>query len=123
VAVRARVLGLLQRHGWNATSFQSLEAGFRYWFDRDDACVAYVETQGAWVVAGAPICPAERLEAVAHQFALAARAAGKRCAFFAAESRLVAVAGLRALAPLARGGGGDGGHGRYGADGAAGGAL
>jgi phosphatidylglycerol lysyltransferase len=97
VAVRARVLGLLQRHGWNATSFQSLEAGFRYWFDRDDACVAYVETRGAWVVAGAPICPAERLAAVAHQFALAARAAGQRCAFFAAESRLVAVAGLRAM--------------------------
>jgi phosphatidylglycerol lysyltransferase len=96
-AVRSRVLALLQRHGWNATSFQSLEAGFRYWFDRDDACVAYVETGGAWVVAGAPICPTERLAAVAGQFTLAARAAGKRCAFFAAESRLVSAAGLDAM--------------------------
>jgi phosphatidylglycerol lysyltransferase len=30
---RRRVLALLQRHGWNATSFQILEPGFRYWFD------------------------------------------------------------------------------------------
>jgi phosphatidylglycerol lysyltransferase len=95
--VRARVLELLRRYGWNATSFQSLEAGFRYWFDRDDACVAYVETGGAWVVAGAPICPPARLAAVAHEFALTARAAGKRCAFFAAEGRLIAGAGLHAM--------------------------
>ena len=58
---RLRVLALLERHGWNATSFQILEAGFRYWFDGDDACVAYVDTGGAWVAAGAPIARAERL--------------------------------------------------------------
>jgi phosphatidylglycerol lysyltransferase len=94
---RARVLALLRRHGWNATSFQSLEASFRYWFDGDEACVAYVETGGAWVVAGAPICATERLGEVAQRFAAAARAAGKRCAFFAAESRLVDSAGVRAM--------------------------
>ena len=33
------MLALLKRHGWNATSFQILEPGFRYWFDGDDACV------------------------------------------------------------------------------------
>ena len=38
---RLRVLSLLRRHGWNATSFQVLEEGFRYAFDEAaDACVA-----------------------------------------------------------------------------------
>jgi phosphatidylglycerol lysyltransferase len=94
---RPRVLLLLRRHGWNATSFQSLEASFRYWFDGDDACVAYVETRGAWVAAGAPICAPERLGEVAARFVTAARAAGRRSAFFAAESRLVAGGGLWAM--------------------------
>jgi phosphatidylglycerol lysyltransferase len=96
-ATRERVIVLLQRHGWNATSFQSLEAGFRYWFDGDDACVAYVETRGAWVVAGAPIAAPERLGEVVRRFVAAAREAGKRCAIFAAEARLIDVAELDAM--------------------------
>lgn len=96
-ALRERVLTLLRRHGWNATSFQSLEAGFAYWFDGDDACVAYVETRRARVVAGAPICAPERLGEVARRFAEAARAAGRRCVFVAAESRLAEAAGLEAV--------------------------
>jgi phosphatidylglycerol lysyltransferase len=95
--VRDRVLALLRRHGWNATSFQSLEADFEYWFDGDDACVAYVETRGARVVAGAPLCAPERLSEVVRSFVAAARADGKRCAFFAAEARLVEGAGLAAM--------------------------
>ncbi len=90
---RRRVLELLRRHGRNATSFQCLEEGFQYWFD-DDACVAYVEVAGAWVVAGAPICAAERLAEVTRRFIAAARAERRRCSFFAAESRLVCAAGL-----------------------------
>ncbi len=69
---RERVLALLRRHGWNSTSFQVLEPGFRYWFDRDDACVGYVDTGRAWVVAGPPIAPADRLAEVAARFADAA---------------------------------------------------
>jgi len=91
------VLALLRRHGWNATSFQSLEAGFRYWFDGDDACVAYVETGGAWVAAGAPICAGERLGEVAARFVAAARAAGRRAAFFAAEARFVEAGAFAAM--------------------------
>ena len=87
------MLALLRRYGWNATSFQILEAGFRYWFDGDDACVAYVETRGAWVAAGAPVCAAERLGEVSARFVAAARAAGRRAAFFAAEARLVDARG------------------------------
>ena len=95
--VRDRVLALVRRHGWNATSFQSLEADFEYWFDGEDACVAYVETRGARVVAGAPLCAPERLGEVVRGFVAAARADGKRCSFFAAESRLVESAGLSAM--------------------------
>lgn len=91
---RERVLALLERHGWNATSFQTLEAGFRYWFDDEDACVAYVETGGAWVVAGAPICAMSRLPEVSARFTAAALAAGRRVAFFAAERRMVEGAAL-----------------------------
>jgi phosphatidylglycerol lysyltransferase len=85
--MRERVLDLLRLHGWNATSFQILEEGFRYWFHGDSACVAYVDTGRAWVVAGAPIAAPERLGEVAQHFAEAARAAGRRVCFFATERR------------------------------------
>ena len=38
--VRTRVLAVLRRHGWNATSSQVLEPGFQYWFSDEDGCVA-----------------------------------------------------------------------------------
>ena len=60
---RLRVLALLRAFGFNATSFQILEPGYRYFFD-GDACVAYCETGGAWVAAGAPIAPETRLRDV-----------------------------------------------------------
>jgi phosphatidylglycerol lysyltransferase len=91
---RERALALLERYGWNATSFQTLEAGFAYWFDGDDACVAYVATSGAWVAAGAPICAPARLADVSARFTQAANAAGRRVAFFAAEERLLGAAKL-----------------------------
>lgn len=84
---QARVLALLKRYGWNATSFQVLEPGFRYWFDGEDACVAYVDTGHAWVAAGAPIAAPEQLRAVAEHFIEAARAEGRRACFFATERR------------------------------------
>jgi phosphatidylglycerol lysyltransferase len=84
---RDRVLALLKRHGYNATSFQTLGSEFRYGFDGDDACVAYVDTGRAWVVAGAPIASAERMASVAHAFAEQARTAGRRIVFFGTESR------------------------------------
>ena len=83
----ARVLRLLQVHGWNATSFQILEPGFRYWFHGDDGCVAYVDTGRAWVVAGAPITAPVRFAEVATAFQAAAARAGRRVGFFATEPR------------------------------------
>jgi phosphatidylglycerol lysyltransferase len=88
---RRRVLAVLRRHGWNATSFQVLEPGFRYWFADDDACVAYVDTGRAWIAAGAPLTDPHRLRDVAEQFHRQALASGRRTAFFAVEQRVVDV--------------------------------
>jgi phosphatidylglycerol lysyltransferase len=84
---RARVLSLLKRHGWNSTSFQILEPGFRYWFDGDDACVGYVDTGRAWVAAGSPVAPPARFAEVLARFVAAATAARRRVCCFATESR------------------------------------
>jgi phosphatidylglycerol lysyltransferase len=95
---RDRVLELLRGHAWNATSFQVLEEGFRYAFDeRVDACVAYVETAGAWVVAGAPIASADDFGAVVGRFIERARAARKRLSFFAVEDRFLHATGLASI--------------------------
>ena len=77
-----RVLGLLKRFGREATSFQILEPELDYWFDADDAVVAYTDLGGAWVTAGEPICPPERLHDVTVGFMRAAEAAGRRARFF-----------------------------------------
>src|SRR5262249_33763503 len=86
---RRRVLAVLRRHGWNATSFQVLEPGFRYWFADDDACVAYVDTGHAWIAAGAPLTEPRRLRDVAEQFHRHALASDRRSAFFGVEQRVV----------------------------------
>lgn len=96
-AERERVLALIKRHGWNATSFQTLEPGFRYWFDGEEACVAYEDTGSAWVAAGAPIAAASRLVEVAGRFVAAARRAHRRVCFFSTEQRFTEAASLRTL--------------------------
>jgi len=96
VTERDRVLDLLERHGWNTTSFQILERGFSYWFD-DDACVGYVDTGSAWVAAGPPIAAADRLVDVTRKFAAAAESAGRRVCLFATEQRFREVAHWPAL--------------------------
>ena len=87
--VRRRVLALLRRHGWNATSFQLLEPGFQYWFADDDCCVAYVDTGRAWVAAGAPLCARARIAELGAAFAQEASRRGRRVAFFAVEAAFV----------------------------------
>jgi phosphatidylglycerol lysyltransferase len=83
---RTQVLALLQQHGWNATSFQVLEPGFRHWFGAG-GCVAYVDVGSAWVAAGAPVAANERLGEVARGFVAAAREQGKAACFFGTEAR------------------------------------
>jgi lysylphosphatidylglycerol synthetase-like protein (DUF2156 family) len=93
---RARALELLRRYGRDTVSFQGLEHGYRYFFDDDDAVVAFVDTGGAWVAAGGPITSPARVGEVAASFAEAAATQGRRACFFAAEQALV-DAGLPAL--------------------------
>ncbi len=85
---RARVLGLLRRHGHTATSFQVLERGFSYWFSGEDACVAYVDTGTAWVAGGDPVAPPERAAEVMHEFAEEASRQSRRAVFFGVETEL-----------------------------------
>ncbi len=81
------VQDLLARYGSNTTSFQVLEPGLEYWFSTvNDACVAYADTGRAWVAAGAPIAPHDRVTAVMHEFLAAARASDRRARFFALET-------------------------------------
>lgn len=84
---RRRVLALLGRYGWNATSFQVLEPGFRYFWDGDDACVAYVDTGTAWVAAAAPLAEPERFGSVMERFREAASAERRRVCCVATEAR------------------------------------
>ncbi|MDB4976299.1 MAG: hypothetical protein JWN48_4640 [Myxococcaceae bacterium] len=79
---RDRVLALLKRFGSQATSFQILEPDLRYWFQGDDAVVAYTELASAWVTAGEPVCASERVLDVSAGFEAAAAHAGKRVRFF-----------------------------------------
>ena len=94
---RRRAHALIVQHGWNSTSFQVLEDGYRYWFWGDEACVAYVDTGRAWVVAGAPIAPEAQLGEVVTRFLEEAQRAGRRVCFFAVEARLLAQTALRGL--------------------------
>jgi phosphatidylglycerol lysyltransferase len=97
VAPRQRALNLLRKFGWNATSFQVLEPGFSYWFYGEDACIAYVDTGRAWVVAGAPIASQDALSLVADRFVSEARRRRRRVAFFATEPRFAATAGMDSI--------------------------
>lgn len=95
---RARVLALVRDYGWNATAFQTLEQGYRYFF-HERGCVAYFDTGRAWVAAGAPLAPLDAMADVLRAFVADARRARRRCCFFATEERLVKLAGdeLRSL--------------------------
>ena len=97
---RLKVLELVQRHGWNATAFQTLEAPYSYFFVGADACVASVDTGRAWVAAGAPIADQSNIAGVANRFVFAARAAGRRVCFSATEDRMRLIVGtaFRSLA-------------------------
>jgi len=92
-----RVLELLTQHGRDTSSFQVLEPGLEYWFDAEDACVAYADTGDSWVAAGGPIAPSHRVVAVMERFAAAATAAGRRPRFFGIERDVSGVSSFRAL--------------------------
>ena len=88
----ARARALVLAHGWNATAFQIVNPGFRRWFSRNgDAVAGLVDYAGVWVVAGAPVAAAERLEPVTAEFESDAARAGRQVCYFGAEARLEAI--------------------------------
>lgn len=85
----ARARELILAHGWNATAYQILNPGIEHWFSRfGDAVIGFVSQAGTRVVAGAPVCSAERLAAVVDEFGASAAAAGEHVCYFGAGSRL-----------------------------------
>lgn len=87
VLQRARALVL--EHGWNATAYQILNPGIDLWFSRrGDAVAGFVERHGVRVVAGAPVCAAERLPEVAVELEAWAARKGARVCYFGAGERL-----------------------------------
>lgn len=88
--LRARALVL--RYGWNATAYQILNPGITLWFSAaGDAVVGFVTQRGVRIVAGAPICAAERLEMVAADFEREAHQANEGVCYFGAGARLESV--------------------------------
>ena len=85
----ARTRELILEYGWNATSYQILNPGIDHWFSREgDAVIGFVSQARTRVVAGAPVCSADRLPGVVAEFAASAAAAGEHVCYFGAESRL-----------------------------------
>lgn len=84
---RARALVL--RHGWNATAYQILNPGISLWFSTaGDAVAGFVRRGSVRVVAGAPVCAAERLADVARELEADTARVGARVCYFGAEARL-----------------------------------
>ena len=91
---------LLRRFGWNSTSFQVLGDGFNYWPElatSGEACIAYVDIGGFYVVAGPPI--AERVDwpVLVQSFVTYANQLKRRVCFFGVEKEFVDETGLTAL--------------------------
>lgn len=90
----ARARELVLRHGWNSTAYQILNPGIRHWFSPEgDAVVGFVDRYGVRVVAGAPICPAERMAAVVERFETETTEEGLEICYFCAGTRLLTLGG------------------------------
>lgn len=97
VTDRERALRLVLRHGFEATALQTLESGYRYFFFADEpgaeAFVAFVDTGGAWVAAGAPIGADTARAPTLDAFLARAREQHKRVCFFGCEQPLIGTNG------------------------------
>ncbi len=83
---------LILKLGWNTTSYQILNPGIRRWFSaNEDSVVGYVSAAGVRVVAGAPVCAAERLPEIIEEFENDAARTAERVCYLAAEARLESV--------------------------------
>ena len=86
---RARARSLVLRYGWNASAYQILNPGLRLWFsEAGDAVAGYAQFGSTWVIAGAPVCAARRLDAVSREIERVAGILGARVLYFGAGQRL-----------------------------------
>jgi len=81
------------RWGWNTTCYQIVNPGIERWFaPGGDAVVGFVRRRGVRVVAGAPVCPPERLADVVAEFEALEPS---RVCYFGAEGRMRTIIGDR----------------------------
>lgn len=89
-----RARDLVMKYGWNSTCFQIVNPGIEYWFGPDEnSVVGYVNSGNVRVVAGAPVCPADKLEDVTAEFENTAAADSQSVCYFGAEGRLESLFG------------------------------
>jgi phosphatidylglycerol lysyltransferase len=89
---RAAARQLVLRHGWNAVAYQILNPGMQLWFSQArDAVAGFATYAHVRVVAGAPVCAPERLDAVASELDADAARRGERVLYFGAGERLERV--------------------------------
>src|SRR5690348_15867232 len=85
----SRAREMVLAYGWNATTYQIVNPGISLWFSRSgDAVIGYVERRRTRVVAGAPVCPPERLRDVVSEFEYDCTDCSRRVCYFGAEERL-----------------------------------
>jgi phosphatidylglycerol lysyltransferase len=84
---RARALAL--QFGWNAMAYQVVNDGMEHWFaSAGDAVVGYARSHGVCIVAGAPICHADRLADVLAEWEAFVFSIGCRACYFGAAGRI-----------------------------------
>ena len=80
---------LVMRHGWNAIAYQILNPGMELWFSAEgDAVAGFARFGRTLIVAGAPVCAADRLERASTELEEIAAARGERVLYFGAGERL-----------------------------------
>ena len=87
--INLRARALVMRYGWNAMSYQLLNPGMEHWFAaQDDAVIGFVRRHRVRIVAGAPVCPHDRLAAVVAEFEQTATEQKETVCYFGAAARL-----------------------------------
>ena len=76
-------------YGWNSTCYQILNPGIQHWISMSaPAVVGYTRRHRTLLVAGAPVCPPEKLAEVCLEFEQFARRQDCRVCYVCAEERL-----------------------------------
>ncbi|MEP6757183.1 MAG: DUF2156 domain-containing protein [Chthonomonadales bacterium] len=84
-----RAREIISAYGWNATSYQIINPGFRYWFSsQGDGVVGYVKYRSMFVVGGGPVCSRDRLPQVLREWEEYCCSQHRTVSYFGAAGRL-----------------------------------